>query len=280
METKTLQQVFDEALKDKAMKSKLLKAIKEKKLPDFMKAHGCNATMEEAIFKGLIGAGYNMKRAGDSASGEDGEGKNGGGVLFSVRKTDRYELPDLARKFYDEGNYKKAIELTGKFYEKNPDNFHVGDTYAKSLIADGQYEKAEKVLAKIRILPFEGQSGSRALYRNTKLQLAAAQADKGNVKAALAKVQQARMWPENLGVGRPYDDLVDERTEDWLSAVLYKRLGDTSKAEEYLSRLTEKDPGNDWEALYKKATTKVGKKWPKVSEYVRTGNVPVDKKLF
>ncbi|MBO5535588.1 MAG: hypothetical protein J6B53_09340 [Clostridia bacterium] len=49
METKTLQQVFDEALKDKAMKSKLLKAIKEKKLPDFMKAHGCNATMEEAI---------------------------------------------------------------------------------------------------------------------------------------------------------------------------------------------------------------------------------------
>lgn len=187
---------------------------------------------------------------------------------------------NLARKFYDEGNYRKAIELTGKFYEKNPDNFHVGDTYAKSLIADGQYQKAEKVLDKIRILPFEGQSGSRALYRNTKLQLAAAQADKGKFKAALAKVEEARMWPENLGVGRPYDDLVDERTEDWLSAVLYKRLGNTEKAEEYLSRLTAKDPGNDWEALYKKATTKVGKKWPGIAQYVKTGNVPVDKKLF
>ena len=88
------------------------------------------------------------------------------------------------------------------------------------------------------------------------------------------------MWPENLGVGRPYDDLVDERTEDWLSAVLYKRLGNTEKAEEYLSRLTAKDPGNDWEALYKKATTKVGKKWPGIAQYVKTGNVPVDKKLF
>ena len=33
-------------------------------------------------------------------------------------------------------------------------------------------------------------------------------------------------------------------------------------------------------SMYKKATTKVGKKWPRVSEYVRTGNVPVDKKLF
>ena len=50
---------------------------------------GIANTMEEAIFKGLIGAGYNMKR--------------NGGVLFSVRKTDRYEIPNLARKFYDMG---------------------------------------------------------------------------------------------------------------------------------------------------------------------------------
>ena len=50
---------------------------------------GLAATMEEAIFKGLIAAGYNMKRSG--------------GVLFSVRKTDRYELPSLARKFYEMG---------------------------------------------------------------------------------------------------------------------------------------------------------------------------------
>ena len=50
---------------------------------------GIASTREEAIFKGLIAAGYSMKRSG--------------GVLFSVRKTDRYELPDLARKFYEMG---------------------------------------------------------------------------------------------------------------------------------------------------------------------------------
>ncbi len=50
---------------------------------------GIAATMEEALFKGLIGAGYKIKRSG--------------GVLFSVRKSDRYELPELARKFYDIG---------------------------------------------------------------------------------------------------------------------------------------------------------------------------------
>ncbi|MBR6154661.1 MAG: carbamoyl-phosphate synthase large subunit [Treponema sp.] len=50
---------------------------------------GLASTMEEAIFKGLVAAGYRMKRSG--------------GVLLSVRKTDRYELPSLARKFYDMG---------------------------------------------------------------------------------------------------------------------------------------------------------------------------------
>ncbi len=84
---------------------------------------GIASTMEEAIFKGLIGAGYNMKRTG--------------GVLFSVRKTDRYELPDLARKFYDmgfklyatEGNaetlrdFGMEVEVVNKIHENPDDNF-------------------------------------------------------------------------------------------------------------------------------------------------------------
>ena len=61
---------------------------------------GIASTMEEAIFKGLIGAGYNMKRSG--------------GVLFTVRKTDQYEIPDLARKFYDMGFTLYATEGTAK----------------------------------------------------------------------------------------------------------------------------------------------------------------------
>lgn len=83
---------------------------------------GIASTREEAIFKGLIGAGYNMKRSG--------------GILFSVRKTDRYELPDLARKFYDmgfklyatEGNartlqdFGMEVEIVNKIHENPNDN--------------------------------------------------------------------------------------------------------------------------------------------------------------
>lgn len=61
---------------------------------------GLASTMEEAIFKGLIAAGYNMKRSG--------------GVLITVRKTDQYEVPDLAKKFYDMGFKLYATEGTAK----------------------------------------------------------------------------------------------------------------------------------------------------------------------
>ena len=61
---------------------------------------GLASTMEEAIYKGLLAAGYNMKRSG--------------GVLFTVRKTDQYEIPDLARKFYDMGFALYATEGTAQ----------------------------------------------------------------------------------------------------------------------------------------------------------------------
>lgn len=83
---------------------------------------GIASTMEEALFKGLVGAGYTMKRSG--------------GVLFSVRKTDRYEIPELARKFYDmgfklyatEGNAKTLqdfgmeVQVVNKIHENPNDN--------------------------------------------------------------------------------------------------------------------------------------------------------------
>nr|MDE5898056.1 carbamoyl-phosphate synthase large subunit [Treponemataceae bacterium] len=61
---------------------------------------GLASTMEEAMYKGLIAAGYNMKRSG--------------GILLTVRKTDQYEIPDLARKFYDMGFKLYATDGTAK----------------------------------------------------------------------------------------------------------------------------------------------------------------------
>ncbi len=61
---------------------------------------GLARTLDEALYKGLIAAGYRMKKTG--------------GVLFSVRKTDQFEIVDTARKFYDLGFKLYATEGTAK----------------------------------------------------------------------------------------------------------------------------------------------------------------------
>jgi len=52
-------------------------------------ALGIGKTLEEALFKGLLAAGFRMEHAG--------------GVLITVRKQDKPEIPDLARKFHNLG---------------------------------------------------------------------------------------------------------------------------------------------------------------------------------
>ena len=48
--------------------------------------------------------------------------------------------------------------------------------------------------------------------------LAVGELREGRFEAALNRVTAARLWPENLGAGKPYPDSVDERLEDWLTA--------------------------------------------------------------
>ena len=186
----------------------------------------------------------------------------------------------LALMYYRAGDYAKSAELSGKFYAKDKDNFHIGDTYVKSLIALKQYKKADQVMSKIRILPFEGQSGSHVMYRDIKLHLAAEAIDKGQYKTAAQRVAESRQWPKNLGVGKPYDDLIDNTLEDWLDAVICQRLGQTQKAAEYMQKVAKRDPNGVWKNNFETVTKKVGSKYPQVSSSISNMDASFDKKLF
>jgi carbamoyl-phosphate synthase large subunit len=58
---------------------------------------GIASTLEEALYKGMVAAGWKMIKPADSSS------DSRPGVLFSVRESDLPELPALARKFADLG---------------------------------------------------------------------------------------------------------------------------------------------------------------------------------
>ena len=187
-------------------------------------------------------------------------------------------VQSLAMRHYRSGDYAKALKVVEPYYLRHKDNFHIGDTYLKTLIALGQYDKADKVITGMRILPFEGQSGSHVMWRDIKLHLAAECLDRGNPKAALKRIDEALEWPENLGVGKPYDDLVDTSSEDLLRAVAYARLGDSAKAQETLAKLYDSDDSKA--EFFKTATTKVNGRFPKLSPMLGNMDSSLDKKLF
>ncbi len=178
----------------------------------------------------------------------------------------------LALRHYRDGNYAKALKTVEPYYLKHKDNLDIGDTYVKTLIALEQYGKADKVITGMHIIPFEHQSSSHVMWREIKLHLAAECIDRGNYKGALKRIDEALEWPENLGVGKPYDDLIDTSTEDLLRAVVHTRLGDSVKAQESLSKVS--DPDGSRAEFVRAATTKVGGKFPKINSVI--GNMGFD----
>ena len=71
---KTLQEMYDEIMSDKELKAQAVEAVKDGKLEAFLKAHGCEATMEEvAVFlteKANADAPLSSKELENAAGGE------------------------------------------------------------------------------------------------------------------------------------------------------------------------------------------------------------------
>lgn len=131
---------------------------------------------------------------------------------------------DLTMKFLQEKDAKKAVEVVAPYWNKHKDNVHVADPYVQALMADGQWAKADKVMAGMVVLPFEGQSATHDMYRNIKLELARQALGKKQYKQALKYVDEARLWPTHLGVGKPYDYLIDTSREDALEAEIRSKM--------------------------------------------------------
>ena len=144
----------------------------------------------------------------------------------------------IASKFYHErGNNQKAEELARKFYEKNPQNYYLGLHYAKMLEMNKKYTACINLLQNIKVLPNEGATASRSAWRDANIGNALDLMKVRKYQKALQSIAKSRMWPANLGVGRPYD--VDERMEDFIALQCYKSLNDERSVKELELRITD-----------------------------------------
>ncbi len=178
----------------------------------------------------------------------------------------------LALDFYADGKYGEARAVLEPYYRHHKDNFHIGESLLRVMIAQRDWKQADKLVSYIEILPFEGQGSIHRMWRNVKLHLAADCIDKGKYAKASEYVEQSRQWPERLGVGRPYDNLLNEDMENLLSAVIAYREGKTADAENFIGRVS--DPS--LKALFDSGKERTFKLSPLLDD----GLTPLDKRLF
>jgi hypothetical protein len=71
-------------------------------------------------------------------------------------------------------------------------------------------------------------------------------------------IRKARLWPENLGVGKPY--VTDERLEDYLESTCLARVGNQARSNAFLRNVLEKQGGGSYALLNVLALRQVGKR--------------------
>ncbi|MCL2120611.1 MAG: DUF5107 domain-containing protein, partial [Planctomycetaceae bacterium] len=140
----------------------------------------------------------------------------------------------LARLYHEQGEYNKMLDVTQNYLSRYPAKDQLELLHAQALIANRQYSEAIRLLQKATILPNEGGLAGRNIYREATLLLAARCLHGNHLPEAKRWVQAARLWPENLGSGKPYPADVDERIEDWLDSLCHTPLENPPDLEEVL----------------------------------------------
>ena len=146
---------------------------------------------------------------------------------------DNWKIWDEFIQFYlknDKNN--EAYSLSSVAYEKFDDNPNIGLIHAKAALRIDKFNETIAVLNSIQVLPFENASESREIYESAHIQTALEKMKEHKYNEAINILEKSKEWPENIGVGKPYDP--DEREQDYLLSIAYERLGKLDKSKSVL----------------------------------------------
>lgn len=151
---------------------------------------------------------------------------------------------NLGNYYMASGKYSEAMQVAKEYSNQFKGNYVLDMLYAKTLLLNKKYAEANNILKTIQILPNEGATAGRQLYEETQLMLALEEMKNNNYDKALQYISAARIWPENLGVGKPYEEDIDERLEDWLAYESYTEQKNDKAAKDMLNKIL-KSYGNE-----------------------------------
>ncbi len=131
--------------------------------------------------------------------------------------------------------YEEAYGLSKKAYRKFPGNYGIGLSHAKASVNTNRHAEVLKVLEKIQILPYEHAQESRYIYERAHMAVALEHYKKGRFAKTKEVLEKSKEWPENIGVGKPYDP--DEREQDFLLALTLQKLGKSQESKSLLENI-------------------------------------------
>ena len=135
--------------------------------------------------------------------------------------------------------YDSAYAHAAQYYKSHPTNYLMGMLTAHCSLLSKKYSITDEILKNINIIPFEGATEGRELYRETKIQLALENIERNKTANAIQQLELAMLWPENLGVGAPYPEEVDNRIEFYLLMKCHEALKHVKEAALYKVKLNQ-----------------------------------------
>lgn len=147
----------------------------------------------------------------------------------------------LANYYSENKNWNNLVEIGEKYMEIYPENYYIGLKYATGLCETGQYLSCISLLKKLMVLPNEGAYAGRAVYRAANLYQAMDLIKRHKYDLAFKYVKLSKEWPENLGVGKPFDYMMDNRLEDFLEAKILVGKGKIYQAKKLYKKVIDKE---------------------------------------
>ena len=150
----------------------------------------------------------------------------------------------LSNYHFNSMDYNLSYEILKKSFKNDKNNYIIGMDYVKTLVKLEKYSSAISVLDNLHILPYEHAGEGRELYTNAYFGLAIKKISSGKYKEAIEILDKSKIWPENLGVGKPYNP--DERIQDYLIFYCTSNLGNPSSKKYLLDiiKYTEENINN------------------------------------